>query len=208
MGNGQYGFARAAQYYFGRPLATFTAADADKAAVLAGIAKSPRDYAPSAVDARTVLRRRNQTLALMQANGFTSAEASAQAEGRALDTVSRDEAPCAPRAGRRRACPRGAQRPPPRLRVEDLLQGRIQVYTTVDARVQHIVNEALEHGLARYEKRHPKAEGMVQGSVVVLQNRDGRILAEAGGRQVFDGRSASYSDYNRVTQSLRQPDPR
>jgi penicillin-binding protein 1A len=39
----------------------------------------------------------------------------------------------------------------------------------------------------------------------VLQNRDGRILAETGGRQVFNGRSASYSDYNRVTQSLRQP---
>ena len=46
---------------------------------------------------------------------------------------------------------------------------------------------------------------MVQGSVVVLQNRDGRILAETGGRRVFNGRSASYNDYNRVTQSLRQP---
>ena len=51
MGNGQYGFARAAEYYFGRRLATFTADDADKAALLAGIAKSPRDYAPSAKDA-------------------------------------------------------------------------------------------------------------------------------------------------------------
>ena len=48
MGNGQYGFATAAEYYFGRPLATFTADDADKAALLAGIAKSPRYYAPSA----------------------------------------------------------------------------------------------------------------------------------------------------------------
>ena len=39
MGNGQYGFARAAEYYFGRPLATFTAHDADKAALLAGTIK-------------------------------------------------------------------------------------------------------------------------------------------------------------------------
>jgi penicillin-binding protein 1A len=71
--------------------------------------------------------------------------------------------------------------------------------------VQHIVNQALERGLGRYEQRHPKARGMIQGSVVVLQNRDGRILAEAGGRELFNGRSASYSDYNRVTRSLRQP---
>ena len=91
------------------------------------------------------------------------------------------------------------------LSVEDLLQGRIQVYATADARVQQIVNDALEHGLARYEKRHPRARGLIQGSVVVLHNRDGRILAEAGGRRVFNGRSASYSDYNRVTKSLRQP---
>jgi membrane peptidoglycan carboxypeptidase len=48
MGNGQYGFARAAEYYFGRQLTTFTVDDVDKAALLAGIAKSPRDYAPSA----------------------------------------------------------------------------------------------------------------------------------------------------------------
>jgi penicillin-binding protein 1A len=46
---------------------------------------------------------------------------------------------------------------------------------------------------------------MIQGWVVVLKNRDGRILAETGGRQVFKGRSASYSDYNRVTEALRQP---
>ena len=91
------------------------------------------------------------------------------------------------------------------LSVEDLLQGRIQVYATADARVQHIVNDALEHGLARYEKRHPRARGLIQGSVVVLHNRDGRILAEAGGRRFFNGHSASYSDYNRVTKSLRQP---
>src|ERR1700693_6497667 len=36
MGNGQYGLARAADYYFGRSLATFTADAADKADLLAG----------------------------------------------------------------------------------------------------------------------------------------------------------------------------
>jgi len=204
MGNGQYGFARAAEYYFGRRLTTFTAADADKAALLAGIAKSPRDYAPSAKDTGRVLRRRNQTLTLMTANGFMSLEGAAHAKGRPLQIVREDkrqaQAPAVVEHVLEEFKARHAG-----LSMEDLLQGRIQVYATADARVQHIVNEALEHGLKRYEQRHPKARGMIQGSVVVLQNRDGRILAETGGRQVFKGRSASYSDYNRVTQSLRQP---
>src|SRR4029079_7760228 len=89
--------------------------------------------------------------------------------------------------------------------VDDLLQGRIQVYSTVDARVQRIVNDALEHGLQRYEQRHPGARGVVQGSIVVLKNGDGSILAETGGRQVYHGRATSYSDFNRARQSLRQP---
>ncbi|RPI01628.1 MAG: hypothetical protein EHM71_16205 [Zetaproteobacteria bacterium] len=46
---------------------------------------------------------------------------------------------------------------------------------------------------------------MIQGSVVVLGNADGAILAEAGGRRVYGDRDTRYSDFNRVTGSLRQP---
>lgn len=38
----------------------------------------------------------------------------------------------------------------------------------------------------------------------MLGNGDGRILAETGGRRFYKGRSALYSDFNRVTASLRQ----
>ena len=41
--------------------------------------------------------------------------------------------------------------------------------------------------------------------MVVLANGDGAILAEAGGRQLYNLRQNRYSDYNRVTESLRQP---
>jgi penicillin-binding protein 1A len=92
-----------------------------------------------------------------------------------------------------------------RFGLDDLLQGRISVRATVDARIQAIVNAALENGLALYEKRHPRARGVVQGSVVVLANADAAILAEAGGRQVQRGRASRYHDFNRATGSLRQP---
>src|SRR4029450_1210857 len=91
-----------------------------------------------------------------------------------------------------------------RFGVEDLLQGRISVHATVDQRVQTIVNEALETGLAFYEKRDPQAEGPLQGSVVVLRNGDSAILAEAGGRHFYKNRRVRYSDFNRATGSLRQ----
>jgi penicillin-binding protein 1A len=205
MSNGQYGFARAAEYYFGRPLSTFTADDADKAALLAGIAKSPRDYAPTANNTGPILRRRNQTLALMAAQGFISHDQMTVARQRPLPAVvARASQPFQSSAVVEHVLDELTAGHAD-LGIDDLLQGRIQVYSTVDARVQRIVSDALEHGLERYEQRHPSARGVVQGSIVVLKNRDGSILAETGGRQVYHGRATSYSDFNRVRQSLRQP---
>ena len=87
MGNGQYGFATAAQYYFGEPLSALDAADADKAALLASIPKSPRDYAPTATNRERLVRRRNQTLALMADAGFLSGDQESVARRRPLPAV-------------------------------------------------------------------------------------------------------------------------
>jgi penicillin-binding protein 1A len=205
MGNGQYGFARGAEYYFGRDLATFTTNDADKAALLAGTVKSARYYAPNASQPQRVLRRRNQILALMVARGFISPGQASGAIQHPIETVTEHKdkltgASAVVGSVLDELKSRGAD-----LSEKDLLQGHIQVYSTVDARVQQIANQALEHGLLLYEKRHPSGSGLVQGSVVVLRNGDASILAETGGRQSYKDRSSTYSDFNRVTKSLRQP---
>ncbi|HEV8199030.1 MAG TPA: transglycosylase domain-containing protein [Candidatus Polarisedimenticolia bacterium] len=204
LGNGRYGFAAASEYYFGKPLSLYTPDDAAEAALLAGIGKSPRAYAPTSGTGRP-LDRRNAILGLMARDGFIS-ESRAQrfrAEPIRLSERSlvKTEAPGAIASVLAELALRGGTR----FTVEDLLQGRISVYATVDGRAQTIVNEALERGLALYEKRHRRSTGLIQGSVVVLRNADAAILAETGGRRVFKDRSNLYSDFNRVTGSLRQP---
>jgi len=205
MGSGQYGFARGAEYYFGRPLGTFTAEDADKAALLAGAVKSARYYAPNASPSQRVFERRNQTLALMAARGFISPDQASRARRRPIETVAqhKDKAIGASAVVDNVLDELKSRRAD--LSEKNLQQGHIQVYSTVNARVQEIANQALEHGLLLYEKRHPGASGLIQGSVVVLKNRDASILAETGGRQFYKDRSSAYSDFNRVTKSLRQP---
>jgi len=205
MGNGQYGFARAAEYYFGRRLSSFTADDADKAALLASIAKSPRAYAPTARDGGPILRRRNQTLGLMAASRFISRDQLTAAGRRPLPVVALRKADVFQSSAVVAHVLAELKVAHPDVGLEDLLQGRVQVDSTVDLRIQRIANDALRHGLERYEQRHARARGLTQGSVVVLKNRDGSILAEVGGREVYRGRATSYSDFNRVTESLRQP---
>jgi penicillin-binding protein 1A len=205
MGNGQYGFARAAEYYFGRSLASFTIADADKAALLAGIAKSPRDYAPTAFDSFLILRRRNHTLGLMAAEQFITRDQKVAAMQQPLPDVTLAALPASHSSAVVAHVLAELKDEHPDFGIEDLLQGRIQIRSTVDARIQRIASEALQHGLERYERRHPHASALTQGSLVVLNNRDGRVLAEIGGREMYQGRPASYSDFNRATESLRQP---
>ena len=89
MGNGQYGFARAADYYFGRSLASFTADDADKAALLAGAIKSARYYAPTGSEIERVRQRRNQVLALMAANGSIAPDLAQRAKQRPIQVSPR-----------------------------------------------------------------------------------------------------------------------
>ncbi len=173
--------------------------------MLAGIAKSPREYSPTADDKRPVLRRRNQILLLMGAHHFLAPEQLKAAGLRPLSVFARHAPPSFRSSAVVEHVLDELEGVHAQLGIDDLLQGRLQVYSTVDAGVQRLASEALEHGIERYEGRHPKAAGIVQGSVVVLKNRDGSILAEVGGRQVYRGRSTAYSDFNRVRESLRQP---
>src|ERR1035441_6369891 len=89
MGNSQYGLARAADYYFGRSLASFTADDADKAALLAGVIKSARYYAPTGSEIERVKQRRNQVLGLMAANGSIVPDFVKRAKQRPIEVVAR-----------------------------------------------------------------------------------------------------------------------
>jgi penicillin-binding protein 1A len=208
LGNGRYGFAAASQYYFGIPLATLTEDDADKAALLAGIPKSPGEYSPTLANNQKPLRRRNQILDLMAKNHFISAQTAGRCRQAPIRLAAHIngliEAPAA--VGNVLDELKGLDATlGPDIEINQLLEGHIQIYSTIDDRIQRFANAALENGLNLYERRHPQNTGLIQGSVVVLRNSDSAILAEAGGRRRYKGHSTTYSDYNRVTQSLRQP---
>jgi len=204
LGNGRYGFAAASEYYFGRALSSYTHADAGLAALLAGISKSPRDYAP--VDgAASPIRRRNEILTLMVGNGWISSDRAQKSQAEPIRIVPispiKTLAPAAIAMVVDELDQHGAEE----FALADLFQGRIAVQSTVDARVQAIAQDALEAGLAVYERRHPGATGTIQGAVVVLRNSNAAILAVVGGRAIYQGRSARYTDFNRATDALRQP---
>jgi membrane peptidoglycan carboxypeptidase len=151
---------------------------------------------PSTENETRVLHRRNEILGLMAKDGFLSRDAARAAEQRPIQW-SREhihggrqdhalQAPAGVNSALDELHARHSQ-----VNVEDLFQGRIQLYATADARVQRIVNQALEQGLESYEKRHPEAQGITQGALVVLRNSDASVLAETRGRPFYNQRTAT-----------------
>jgi penicillin-binding protein 1A len=208
LGQGRYGFAAASELYLGRPLASLCHADAAAAALLAGLPKNPGEYAPIERNSARVRGRRDHVLRLMARNGFITEAERAQFAAEPVRLVA-PQRPPQPPIGTASAV--GAlfeelgALGDPRVGMGALYDGRLVVRTSVVKEVQAILTQALEGGLRAYEARHPRSVGLVQGSAVVLANGDGRVLALCGGRQRYGERAAGYRDFNRVTESRRQP---
>ena len=175
LGNGRYGFAAASQFYFDKPIQTFTANDADKAALLAGITKSPGEYAPTVTENRKALRRRNQILALMVANHFLSAAAALRLRANS-HTSGRTVGRHRPKCPARWKTSRGTQSPGLNLgsdsAVSQLLRAASRFIRQSTSASSASQIRRWRQALRRYERRHPHSAGLIQGSVVILRNSD------------------------------------
>ena len=203
FGNGRYGVEEACEYYFDISCKDLTEEDADKAALIAGMIKSPSLFAPRQNQSEKIrkkqLERKNAILALMKDNLYIKPENLESSVNKPIEVTFHQNQTIAPSVVSdilKEAKTKG-------FSSDDVFAGYVQVNSTVDLRIQEIANSALENGLLEYEKRHPEGKGNVQGSIVVLMNNDGAILAEVGGRKEFKGRYYKYSDLNRVNR-LRQ----
>ena len=199
LGNGRYGFDTASEYYFGKHVWELTPEEVEKTALLAGMIKNPGLYMPrpnqKPEKSQVQLNRRNKILSRMAEDGYISKKDAEKFKEQPVEIIVRNEpktiAPSVVNDVLKEARIDGFES-------EDIFLGSIQIKSTVDLRIQKIVNEALEKGLLEYEKRHPDQKGLIQGSVVVLHNSDAAILSMAGGREFFKGQRYKYSDLNRV----------
>ncbi len=87
---------------------------------------------------------------------------------------------------------------------EELASLGLSIYTTLDPQVQMAAENALRKELSRLENKaaalkRKSSDQKLQGAVVVMQPKTGHILAMVGGRNY------SKSQFNRITQSRRQP---
>ena len=146
LGHGNFGFAAAAQFYFGKRLDQLTLPEA---ALLAGLPRTPTGYSPLIYPERA-RQRRNLVLAAMLENEKITEEQFRQAKATPLNlNVQRWTNTLAPyfvedvRLSLEK-----------KYGAEAVHEKGLRVYTTLDAHLQRVAESALQNGLRTYDKRH------------------------------------------------------
>jgi len=208
-GPGIYGVQRASQVYFGKHASQLNLSEA---AMIAGIIRSPvrfspfRNYEGALKERDDVLKRMlvtkaitpEEELAARYADIALHAQPAFQNQGGyALDAVRRDLDLI--------------------LEQQEIEDGGLQVFTTLNKVLQDAADESVEKRLSAVEKQsgyqHPKKADFdktwdgtheitstpyLQSALMMLDNTTGGILAVVGGRDYH------HSKYNRATQGERQ----
>ena len=184
-----FGFEDAAQFYFNRSAADL---NLDQSALLVGLLPSPNGHDPCQFPQRA-LEARNRVLNKMADEGRLSIDEARKARRRPIELsaktcsqVNRSNAPYYSDQVRRDLTDLvGAD-------VAD--EGNFLIETYLDPVLQAVVERQLRTLL-----NTQAGLGVSQGAVVVLDSRNGGVLAISGGRDY------RFSQFNRATMALRQP---
>ncbi len=146
LGHGVYGFEAAAQFYFSKPAKRLTL---DEAALLAGLPKSPSYYSPI-THPDHALKRRNLVINSMLEDGNITAQQAAEARDQPIRLeVAHDSDSLAPYFVEEiRRYLEG------KYGSDQVHEGGLKVYTSLDMDLQRAANRAVFDGLAAYERRH------------------------------------------------------
>ena len=191
FGNGAYGIETAAQAYFGKSVSELSIA---QGAMLAGILKSPTNYAPH-TNLEQSIERRNLVLSQMEKYSFITSEQAQEAKQEEVVLSEKEE-----------AYPYGyytdmvlteaAEKL--NISVDEVQSGGYSIYTSMDTQLQ----ETIEN-LNTQSELFPAdaADGtQCESAVVVLSPDKNEIVALTGGRT-----HSSRRVFNRATQLYRQP---
>jgi penicillin-binding protein 1A len=146
LGHGAYGFEAASEFYFSKPAKQLTL---DEAALLAGLPKGPSVYSPINHPDRALKRRNLVINAMLEDGKITAAQADAARSAPIVLHLAHDPNSLAPYFVEEiRRYLEG------KYGTDQVHEGGLKVYTTLDVDMQKAANQSVLDGLAVYERRH------------------------------------------------------
>jgi penicillin-binding protein 1A len=146
LGHGVYGFEAASEFYFSKPAKNLTL---EEAALLAGVPKGPGIYSPIYHPDRAQRRRNLVINAMLEDGKITAAQAADARTAPLILHLAHDSNSLAPYFVEEiRRYLEG------KYGSDQVHEGGLKVYTSLDVDLQKAANQAVLDGLAAYERRH------------------------------------------------------
>ncbi len=191
LGHGTYGIESAALGYFGKSAHALTLPEA---ALLAGLPKAPTTYSPF-LHYDKAKQRQIYVLTRMMEDGYIS-----QVEMKRAIATPLKMRPIKPKDKVAAYFVEHVRRYVQEKYGADVLYKEgLSIYTTLNLSAQRDARDAMEKGLAELESRESHEPGLAQGALYSMDVKTGAIRAMVGGRDF------NKSEFNRATQSRRQP---
>ncbi len=186
------GISEASRFYFHKDVRNI---DVPEAALLAGMLQAPRRYNPYLYTERARARRNTVLLCMKNAGNISSEQyktfASTPVVVQPYDGATGKVSYFVDLLRKQLA---GEYSP------DDLRRRDYRIFTTLDFEMQQAAEESVAGGLARIDKiRFKKVGKQAQACLIAIEPSTGFVRAFVGGR------SYSQSQFNRLTQALRQP---
>lgn len=201
-GRNAYGIEAASQTFFNKSAKDLNLAES---AYLAALPQSPTYYNPSGPHRADLDARKNTILTLMRQQNYITAEQEQQAKNETVkfSTITN-----------------GIKAPHFVLWVEDYLankygdktleEGGLQIYTTLDPRLQDIAEKVVKENIAKESKKY----SVNNAALVAIDPKTGQILAMVGSKDYFGdpepagctpGKNCTFEPNVNVALSQRQP---
>lgn len=188
-----YGVQAASQMYFSKEAKDLTL---DEASLLAALPQAPTYYSPYGQNTDALSHRMNIVLDLMAEQGYITEEEADEAKS--VDTLAKVNE--TPNAFRNIEAPHFVLRAQEQLEekygAQEVIQGGLQIITTIDLEIQKKAEAAIEAGIANVENG-----GGNNAALVATDPNNGHVLAMVGSR---DFNHPGYGAYNAAT-AKRQP---
>jgi penicillin-binding protein 1B len=168
-----HGFGLASEFYFGRPLKGLSLHDM---AALVALVRGPSYYDPRRYKSRSV-KRRNLVLEKMHQQGYITKKQELSAKKKTLNIIARSHRSVNRYPGFLDLVKRQLKQ---EYREDDLTSEGLRIFTTLDTRVQNILETTIKQKLVQLEKKPNSSQ--LQAAAIVSRRESGEIVALAGGR--------------------------
>ena len=191
LGEGAYGVEAAAEVYFNKKVEDLNLAECD---LIAGLPQAPSVYSPYQ-SMRLALKRRAKVLKRMTEEGFITAEQAGEANNVQITLSEEVRRTALKKAPYFNDFVMRELKEKAGLTEDEVIQGGYKIYTTLNYDMQKDAEKSLVNGMKEWGLNKPYN----QAALISYDTSSGQILAYVGGKDY------SESQFDRVSQAIRQP---